>query len=132
MPSELMARLNRGGSSIEISYLVNLTNDKNKIVKKNVRGKSVVALDDIKIVDYYFDNAGKLDETKCRILHENYGWVILTESYEEISKLKMDGLTVEVKGFTQQPKKEIKKVTNKKINTKTNGRTTKRSTRKNA
>lgn len=131
MSLRFMARLNRGGSSIEISYLVNLTNDKNKIVKKNVRGKSVVALDDIKIVDYYFDNDGKLDETKCRILHENYGWVILTESYEEISKLKMDGLTVEVKGFTQ-PVKQIKKVTNKKINTKTNGRTTKRSTRKNA
>lgn len=131
MSLRFMARLNRGGSSIEISYLVNLTNDKNKIIKKNVKGKSVVALDDIKIVDYYFDNDGKLDETKCRILHENYGWVILTESYEEISKLKMDGLTIEVKGFTQ-PVKQVKKVTNKKINTKTNGRTTKRSTRKNA
>ena len=123
-----MARLNRGGSSIEISYIVNLTNDKNKIIKKNVKGKSVVALDDIKIVDYYFDNEGKLDLNKCRILHENYGWVILTETYEEISKYKMDGTTLEIKGFAQQPKKEkqikpIKNVTR---------RTTTRSTRKNA
>jgi len=125
-----MARLNRGGSSIEISYIVNLTNDKEKIIKKNVKGKSVVALDDIKIVDYYFDNDGKLDLNKCRILHENYGWVILTETYEEISRYKMDGTTVEIKGFVQQPKKEVKKIINKKPIK--NGRTTKRSTRKNA
>lgn len=130
MSLRFMARLNRGGSSIEISYIVNLTNDKEKIIKKNVKGKSVVALDDIKIVDYYFDNDGKLDLNKCRILHENYGWVILTETYEEISKYKMDGTTLEIKGFTQQPKKEkqikpIKNVTRSK-------RTTTRSTRKNA
>ena len=130
MPLRFMARLNRGGSSIEISYIVNLTNDKNKIIKKNVKGRSIVALDDIKIVDYYFDNNGKLDETKCRILHENYGWVILTETYEEISKYKMDGTTLEVKGFAQQPKK----VTNKKPikNVTRSKRTTTRSTRKNA
>ncbi len=131
MSLRFMARLNRGGSSIEISYIVNLTNDKEKIIKKNVKGKSVVALDDIKIVDYYFDNEGKLDLNKCRILHENYGWVILTETYEEISKYKMDGTTLEIKGFAQQPKKITKKVTNKKPIKNVTRRTT-RSTRKNA
>ena len=116
-----MARLNRGGYSIEVSYVTNLTGAKDKIIKRNAKGKSVIDLSDIKIVDYFFNNKGNPMMNRCRIYVENLGWMVLEEEYEEIKKYKMDGTEVQIQGFKQ---------TNN-INGKSTSRT-KRSTRKNA
>ena len=123
MPARFMARLNRGGSSIEVSYLTNLTDSKEKIIKRNAKGKSVIDINDLKIVDYFFNNKGKPVLSKCRIYVDNVGWLVLEESYEEIKRYKMDGTTIEIKGFKQET------INNK--NGKSTSRT-KRSTRKNA
>jgi hypothetical protein len=123
MPARFMARLNRGGSSIEVSYLTNLTDSKEKIIKRNARGKSIIDINDLKIIDYFFNNKGEPMLNRCRIFVENVGWLVLEESYEEIRRYKMDGTTIEITGFKQ------KTINNK--NGKSTSRT-KRSTRKNA
>jgi hypothetical protein len=118
-----MARLNRGGSSIEVSYLTNLTDAKEKVIKRNARGKSVIDINDLKIIDYFFNNKGEPMLNRCRVYVEKVGWLVLEESYEEMRSYKMDGTTVQITGFKQ------KTIKNK------NGKSsirTKRSTRKNA
>jgi hypothetical protein len=118
-----MARLNRGGSSIEVSYLTNLTDAKEKIIKRNAKGKSVIDINDLKIIDYFFNNKGEPMLNRCRIYVENVGWLVLEESYEEMRSYKMDGTTVQITGFKQN------------ITKNKNGKSisrTKRSTRKNA
>ena len=123
MPLRFMARLNRGGSSIEVSYLTNLTDSKDKIIKRNAKGKSIIDINDLKIIDYFFNNKGEPVLNRCRIYVENVGWLVLEEPYEEMRKYKMDGTTIEIRGFKQ------KTIKNK--NGKPSSRT-KRSTRKNA
>jgi cysteinyl-tRNA synthetase len=116
-----MARRNKGGYSIEVSYITNLTDAKEKVIKRNAKGKSVIDLSDIKIVDYFFNNKGNPMLNRCRIYVDNLGWMVLEEAYEEIMQYKMDGTDVQIQGFKQ---------TNN-INGKSTNRT-KRSTRKNA
>ena len=123
MSARFMARLNRGGYSIEVSYLTNLTDSKDKIVKRNARGKSIIDINDLKIIDYFFNNKGEPMLNRCRIFVENVGWLVLEESYEEMRNYKMDGTTIEITGFKQ---KTIKNKNGKPTNR------TKRSTRKNA
>ena len=123
MPARFMARLNRGGYSIEVSYLTNLTDAKDKVIKRNARGKSIIDINDLKIIDYFFNNKGEPMLNRCRIYVENVGWLVLEEPYEEMRKYKMDGTTVEITGFKQ---KTIKNKNGKPSNR------TKRSTRKNA
>ena len=123
MPPRFMARLNRGGSSIEVSYLTNLTDAKEKIIKRNAKGKSVIDINDLKIIDYFFNNKGEPVLNRCRIYVENIGWLVLEEPYEEMRSYKMDGTTVQITGFKQN-------ITKNK-NGKSTSRT-KRSTRKNA
>jgi cysteinyl-tRNA synthetase len=102
MPARFMARLNRGGYSIEVSYLTNLTDSKDKVIKRNARGKSIIDINDLKIIDYFFNNKGEPMLNRCRIYVENVGWLVLEEPYEEMRKYKMDGTTVEITGFKQK------------------------------
>ena len=123
MSYKFMARLNRGGTSIEVSYLTNLTNAKEKVIKRSARGKSVIDINDLKIIDYFFNNKGEPMLNRCRVYVENVGWLVLEEPYEEMRSYKMDGTTIQITGFKQ------KTIKNK------NGKPsirTKRSTRKNA
>ena len=118
-----MARLNRGGSSIEVSYATNLTDAKEKIIKRNAKGKSTIDINDLKIIDYFFNTKGEPVLHKSRIYVENVGWLVLEEPYEEMSNYKMDGTIIQITGFKQKPiKNKNGKPTNR----------TKRSTRKNA
>mgnify|MGYP003651560496 CR=1 FL=1 len=103
-----MARLNRGGSSIEVSYSTTLTDAKEKVIKRNAKGKSTIDINDLKIIDYFFNTKGEPVLRKCRIYVENVGWLVLEEPYEEMSSYKMDGTTIQITGFKQKP-------TNKKI-----------------
>lgn len=89
---------------IEVTYVTNIVDSSNKVIKRNVKGKSVVHIDDIRIVDFHYTNAGILDAKKCRIYHSDIGWMILLEQYQEIADLKSKGQLV-VKGF--KTKKEL-------------------------
>lgn len=101
-----MAVIKQGGNTIKVVYITDLTGPDNKVLKKNVKGTLVMNLTDILVVDVYYNNKVQIDPAKCRIFHEQLGWMILNESFEDISHLKMDG-TIQVKGFTQR-KKSIK------------------------
>lgn len=116
-----MATFKRGGYAIEVEYITTLTNEREKVIKKNIICKCVIEIEDIKIVDYYLNIRGNVNLKKCRIFHEGSGWMVLNELYEEIKEIKMEG-TFKVIGFQQ---------TNK-INKNVKRRNNPRSTRKNA
>jgi len=96
-----MAIVKLGGGTIQVKYITHLTDENNKVVKRNVKGITVLHLTDIKVVDNYFTPQGKPDLTKCRIFHEDIGWMVLQEPYEEMVHLKMDG-TMRITGFQQR------------------------------
>jgi hypothetical protein len=96
-----MAVIKLGGGTIQVKYLTTLTNEDNKVIKKNVKGICIIHLSDIKIVDNFFTEKGGIDNTKCRVFHEDIGWMVLQESYDELVHLKMDG-TMQVVGFRQK------------------------------
>lgn len=94
------------GNIIEVTYLVNIVGDDSKPIKKNVKAKMSIDIDDIRIVDYCHDKLGNLVNNKCKIYHHDIGWVMITESYKSINDLLItDHFTIS--GF--QTKKERKK-----------------------
>lgn len=99
-----MAIVKQGGNTIKVDYITDLTGLDNKVIKKNVRGAMIINLTDITAVDVYYDAKAQLNPAKCRIFHEQLGWMTLNEPFEEIAHLKMDG-TIQVKGFVQKKKK---------------------------
>ena len=101
MPTKPMAIVKLGGGTIQVRYITHLTGEKDKIIRRNVKGVTVLHLSDIKVVDNYFNPQGDLDNTKCRIFHEDIGWMVLQEPYEEMVHLKMDG-TMRITGFQQR------------------------------
>lgn len=96
-----MAVVKLGGGTIQVKYITHLTDENNKVIRRNVRGITVLHLSDIKIVDNYFTPDGKSDLNKCRIFHEDIGWMVLQEPYDELVHLKMDG-TMRITGFQQR------------------------------
>ena len=96
-----MAVIKLAGGTIQVRYLTTLTNEDNKVIKKNVKGITVLHLSDIKIVDNFYTEDGKVDLNKCRIFHEDIGWMVLQEPYNELVHLKMDG-TMQVIGLRQK------------------------------
>lgn len=120
-----MAVIKQGGNTIKVSYITDLTGADNKLIKRNVKGNMVINLTDIMAVDVYYNSKAQIEPAKCRIFHEQLGWMILNESFEEISHFKMDG-TIQVKGFVQKVKRNI----NNKLTNKTNyGKPGKRNSR---
>lgn len=73
---------------VEINYITSIHDSNNKIIKRNVKGKCLLHIEDIRVVDYHFDIKGKPDMTRCRIFHSDNGWMILNESFEEIASFK--------------------------------------------
>lgn len=123
-----MAVIKLGGGTIQVRYVTHLTTEDNKVIRKNVKGIAVLHLSDIKVVDNYFNPKGDLDMEKCRIFHEDIGWMVLQETYNEMVHLKMDG-TMRVTGFQQkypgrykQPKQTKTKINGKLKPTKRNSR----------
>ena len=96
-----MAIVKQGGGTVQVKYITDLTNSDNKVLKKNVKGQVTMHLGDIKVVDNFFTASGQVDPDKCKIFHEQLGWMVLNESFEYMSHLKMDG-TVQVQGFRQK------------------------------
>lgn len=96
-----MAIVKLGGGTIQVRYITHLTGEKDKIIRRNVKGVTVMHLSDIKVVDNYFSPKGDVDITKCRIFHEDLGWMVLQEPYDEMVHLKMDG-TIKITGFQQR------------------------------
>lgn len=108
-----MAVIKQGGNTIKVCYVTDLTGVDGKVIKKNVKGNMVMNLTDIMVVDVCYTNKGQNDDNKCRIFHEQLGWMTLNETFEEMSHLKMDG-TIQVKGFIQKVNRKINnKLTNK-------------------
>jgi hypothetical protein len=123
-----MAVVKLGGGTIQVRYITHLTTEDNKVIRRNVKGTTVLHLSDIKVVDNYFSQKGDLDLEKCRIFHEDLGWMVLQEPYNEMVHLKMDG-TMQVKGFQQrypgkykEPKQTKTKINGKSKSTKRNSR----------
>ena len=104
-----MAIIKLGGEIIKVSYLSNLTNETNKIIRRNVKSSIIMHLSNIMIVDNYYNLKGILESNKCRIYHEQLGWMILNEPFEEIQNIKMDG-TIQIKGFQQKKKRILKPI----------------------
>jgi len=96
-----MATVKLGGGTVQVKYVTDLTNSESKILKKNVRGHVTMHLGDIKVVDNFFTSTGKVDPNRCKIFHEHLGWMVLEESFEYMTHLKMDG-TIQVQGFRQR------------------------------
>ena len=94
----------QGGNTIYVRYVKNISNDEGKIIKKNLKGKMLMHVSDIRVVDYYYDKDYKVDPSKCTIFHQELGWMVLHESHEDIYQAKLDGAVV-IKGFQQKPKK---------------------------
>ena len=117
-----MAVVKLGGGTVQVVYLTHITDENNKVLKRNVKGVVVMHLADIKIVDNFYDSDAKLVPNKCRIFHEDVGWMVLQEPYDEIVHLKMDG-TIQVKGFRQRHYGKVPvKRTSKKRKTIKNGK----------
>ena len=95
---------------VEVNYLTSITDGKNKIIKRNVKGKSLLHIEDIRVVDYHYSPDGKPDMSKCRIYHSDNGWMILNESFNEIASYKYRQQPT-IQGF--QTKLQIKQ--NKKL-----------------
>ena len=110
-----MAVVKLGGGTVKVQYVTDLTGADNKLIKRNVKGTLVMNLSDIMAVDVYYNTKAQLDPAKCRIFHEQLGWMTLNESFEEISHLKMDG-TVQVKGFQQRHYGKVKMCKTNKTN----------------
>jgi hypothetical protein len=106
-----MAIIKQGGGTVKVMYVSDLTNSKGKTIKKNVKGFIVMHIADIMAIDVYYDNKLMLNHNKCRIFHEQLGWLVLNEPFDEMAHIKMDG-TIQVKGFVQKKKK----INNTKIN----------------
>ncbi|MFO0089886.1 MAG: hypothetical protein ACK518_03710 [bacterium] len=107
----------QGGNTIYVRYSKNILNDEGKVIKKGLKGKMLMHVSDIRIVDYYYDKDYKIDPKKCTIFHQELGWTILHEPHEDIYQAKLDGAVV-IKGFQQKTKKSI----NNKLKTKNNAR----------
>lgn len=112
-----MAKLGSDLNSIEVVYITPVVNDAGKVLKRHVVRKSVLSLAHILVIDENFNSRGKLIEDTCRIYYDTLGWIVLQESYEEMSRYKM-GHQSTIIGFQTN------------INKKRND--TKRNTRKNA
>lgn len=125
-----MATVKQGGGTVQVTYVTDLTGTDNKIIKRNVRGNVTMHLGDIKVVDSFFTKTGKADPNKCKIFHEHLGWMVLEESFDYMTHLKMDG-TVQVKGFRQKHYGKYKPIKQNKSNGKARQRNI-RNSRKNA
>lgn len=94
-----MARLGTDSNTLEVTYKSPILNAKGNPTKKSITRKSVVHLSNILIVDENYDDKGKLIENTCRIYYADIGWLILEESYEEVSTYLL-GNAVKIKGFS--------------------------------
>lgn len=88
-----MATYRQRDGIIELNYITDIYSSDKKVIRKNVKGKCMVYIEDIKVIDYHYDLKGKIDPTKCRVLHSDNGWMVLNETYDELSKYK----------YSQQP-----------------------------
>lgn len=95
----------QGGNTIYVRYVKNISNDEGKIIKKGLKGKMLMHVSDIRVVDYYYDSNYKIDPNKCTIFHQELGWMVLHEAHEDIYQAKLDGAIV-IKGFQQKPKRK--------------------------
>jgi hypothetical protein len=112
-----MAIVKLGGGTIQVRYITHLTGEKDKIIRRNVKGVTVMHLSDVKLVDNFFTDKGIIDLSRCRIFHEDIGWMVLQEPYDEMVHLKMDG-TIRVTGFKQRFYGRVSKPKVKKCKTK--------------
>lgn len=78
------------GDFIELSYSINLIegpDDKPKVVKRNLKVKKLVNVNDIKNPTQVFNNSGKILKNKCKIFLKDEGELVIDKSYEEIRDL---------------------------------------------
>jgi hypothetical protein len=105
-----MEKTRKSGSIVELSYVTTILGPNDKVLKRKVRAKLTCDVDDIKVVDYCFNNKGELDPSQCKIYHEPLGWMIIDAPYEKLHELKMTG-NIAVAGF-QQKKERNKTIKN--------------------
>jgi hypothetical protein len=96
-----MAILGTDLDSIEVTYRTPVVSEKGRILKKTVSRKSILQLSRILIIDEDYDSKGNLVPDTCRVYYEYIGWLILEESYVEMSKYKL-GTFNRMIGFQQQ------------------------------
>jgi hypothetical protein len=100
MSQELMAKLGKDGTSLEITWETPLIGAKGRMLKKIVKRKSTINLNDVMVIDQHFDSKGKLLPDQCRIYYSGLGWLVANETYEEMSNYKLGHQTT-IKGFNK-------------------------------
>lgn len=106
-----MDTLRKNGSLIELNYITFLMSSDDKVIKKNVKAKIVCDLNDIKVIDTYYNIHGVEESTKCKVYHETLGWLVLNEPYNKMQHLKMPG-SFTISGFQRKKERlKTKKIT---------------------
>lgn len=105
-----MAEISTDREWLEINYITKLLDGEGKTIKSKVKGKTVINIHDIRAVDYFYTDTGVLDKTKCRIFHQDLGWMSLVDPYDEIKNYKFK-IEVPITGF-QRKKERIKTLKN--------------------
>jgi hypothetical protein len=101
----------QGGNTIYVRYSRDIVDAvSGKILKKGLKGKMLLHVSDIRVVDYFYDKNYQPVPKKCSIFHHDLGWMVLCEPHDAIYNAKLDGAVV-VKGFQQ--KQKLKKKTSK-------------------
>ena len=76
---------------LEITYHIDIVkeekNGKDKIIKRNLPVKKLVAINDIKNPTQLFSEKGLLIKNKCRIFVKDEGDLVINKSYEYIKNL---------------------------------------------
>lgn len=105
-----MEKTRKSGSIVELPYSTTIMGPDDKVIKKNVKAKLTCDVDDIRLVDYYFNSKGEIEPNKCKVYHDPTGWMIVDKPYEVVHQLKMTG-NISVAGF--QRKKDRNKTLKK-------------------
>ncbi len=67
-------------------------------VAKNKLVKRVIELEDVSSIAQHYTKKGNISKTKCQVVHEGFGTIIVHMPYEEMSKLKYPP-RIQIKGF---------------------------------
>lgn len=82
------------GDFIELSYTIHLIEgpeDNPKVIKRNLKVKKLVNVNDIKNPTQVFNDSGKILKNRCKIFLKDEGELVVNKSYEEIKELITKG-----------------------------------------
>lgn len=89
---------------VEINVAVDLVNDNDKLIKKNIIIKHYIDTDDMRTPQEIFNSRGNIQKKRCKVFIKDIGPVIVEHSYNEIKSLIEDKRIV-IKGFRNEESK---------------------------